>query len=381
VTADRPALASSVAALLIAAWVVNAEAAPLWPDLVQPHRRRCVELLEAGLQARAHDQLQDAIRVLRNAVAACPDDREVLQSLGETLLTARQYPEARQALEHAQTLAREQPSTHETEAGLAFHLGFAREVTGDLDGAIEAHRALAAMGGLPPPNQYLVHYDLGDELMATGRLGEAIDEYRLAVQLAPDKPIPRLAYAVALDRDGQTDRAHAEIAIVLSLDPQLRRLDGDEYVFVPPADAHFYRALAATERGMMAEARAELRAYLAELVDGPYTRHARARLAAAESRVDPRELELAGAGIDARSLAAALSPSVRALEDCVPGPRVMRVPLSVSPAGIRSQPSHPAAVCVDRVLGQPGGAMLRVRSGHVAFTLPLAGRRAAPKAP
>src|SRR5262249_55005711 len=158
------------------------------------------------------------------------------------LLTLRQYPDARQALERAQVVARDQPSTREDEAELAFHLGFAREVTSDLDGAVEAHRALAAMGGLPPPNQYLVHYDLGDELMALGRLSEAIDEYRQAVQLAPDKPIPRLAYAVALDRDGQTDKSHAEIGVVLSLDPQLRRLDGDEYVFVPGPDIHFYRA-------------------------------------------------------------------------------------------------------------------------------------------
>jgi tetratricopeptide (TPR) repeat protein len=374
--AGRVLLATGVVAL-----AVGARAAPLWPDLAQPHRRRCAELLEAGTQARAHDQLQDAIRVLRDAAAACTDDREVLQSLGETLLTARQYAEARQALERAQSVSREQPATRETEAALAFHLGFAREVTGDLDGAIEAHRALAAMGGLPPPNQYLVHYDLGDELMAIGRLSEAIDEYRQAVMLAPDKPIPRLALAVALDRDGQTDRSRAEIAVVLGLDPQLHRLDGEEYVFVPPADVHYYRALAALERGATADGRAELRAYLAELSDGPYVRHARARLADAEMRVDPRELELTAPGIDQRALASALSPVVRSLEDCLAGPHVMRIPLVVLAGAIRTQPSHPAAPCLDHALAPVNAAALRPRTGRASFSLPLAGRRAAPKAP
>jgi tetratricopeptide (TPR) repeat protein len=373
-TAVRGLAAACVATLALA----EAHATPLWPELAQPRRRHCSAMLEAGAQARAHDQLQQALAVLRDAATACANDREILQALGEALLTGRQYGEARQMLERANVLAREQPATHEGEAALLFHLGFAREVTGDLEGAVEAHRALAAMGGLPPPNQYLVHYDLGDELMALGRLGEAIDEYRQAIQLAPDKPIPRLAYAVALDRDGRTDRARAEVGVVLSLDPLLRRLDSEEYVFVPAADVHFYRALAYLERGAIAEARFALRAYLAELGDGPYARHARVRLAEAEGRVDPREIEVDG-GIapgDARMLAAALSPAVRALEDCLPASHVMRVGLVATGGTIRSQPSHPAAACFDRVLGQVGTPAPRARGGRFVFSLPLSGRRA-----
>jgi len=184
---------------------------------------------------------------------------------------------------------------------------------------------------------------------------------------------------VALDRDGRTDRARAEVGVVLSLDPLLRRLDSEEYVFVPAADVHFYRTLANLERGAIAEARFALRAYLAELGDGPYARHARVRLAEAETRVDPRELEVDGgiAPPDARALAAALSPAVRALEDCLPASHVMKVVLVATAGGIRSQPSHPAAACFDRVLGQAGRLALRGRGGRIQFSLPLAGRRVA----
>jgi tetratricopeptide (TPR) repeat protein len=365
---------------LVLAAATTASAAPVWEEVARPNRRRCSQWLEEAAQARAHDQTQTAAATLRKAGALCPDDREVLQALGEALLTLRQFPDARQALERARLAAREQPGSRDAEAALLFHLGFAREVTGDLEGAIESHRMLEAMGGLPAPNQYLVHYDLGDELMGTGRLGEAIDEYRRAVALAPDRAIPRLALAVALDRDGQSDKARSELSVVLSLDPQLRRMDSDEYVFVPAADVYFYRALAASARGVSAEARSWLRTFLAELPDGPYAHHARHRLDELEQTVDAREIDLIGGNIDTRALARSLSPLVRGLEDCLPAARVMRLAFTITPAGIRAQPAHPAAGCLDHVLSRVETTARRA-AGVGSFSLPLAGRRAAASPP
>jgi tetratricopeptide (TPR) repeat protein len=363
-----------VVALSIFAAAQGASASPLWDDVAHPARRRCIALLEQAKQARAHDLAANASALLRKAATSCPDDRDVLQALGETLLATHELDEARQVLERAQLAAVDKTVTHEAEVALAFHLGFAREVTGDLMGAIEAHRALEAMGGLPPPNRYLVHYDLADELMAVGRLAEAIDEYRTAVALAPDKPVVRLALAVALDRDGQVAKSRAEVDAVLSLDPELYRLSSGEYVFVPPGDEHYYRALGWAARGAIAEARVETRLFLARLPDSPYVEQARQRLAALEQQLDSREIE--GAAGDAPLVARALAPLVLALEECLPGPEIARVGLVWMRAGIRTRPEHPAAVCLDRVLQRAALPAHRPAAG--SFTIPLAGRRSLP---
>lgn len=365
---------TGVCALLLLSTGRLASAAPLWEDVAHPSRRHCVALIEEAKQARAHDLAQNAAGLLRKAAALCPDDRDVLQALGETLLAARDFDEARQSLERAQALSSAATISHDAAIALAFHLGFAREVTGDLTGAIESHRALEAMGGLPAPNRYLVHYDLGDELMAVGRLAEAIDEYRTAVAQAPEKPVPRLALAVALDRDGQVSRSREELNIVLSLDPQLSLLSTGEYVFVPAGDEHYYRALGWLARGSTAQARAEMRAFLAQLPESPYAARASERLIELERQIDPRELD--GAGIDAKPLAHALAPLVAALEDCLPAPQVVHIGLTWASAGVRTRPDHPAASCLDRVLSR--AQVPSRRATTTMFTLPLAGRRAAP---
>lgn len=346
-----------------------AAASPLWDDVAHPARRRCVALVEQGKQARAHDLAGNAVTLLRQAATLCPDDRDVLQALGETLLAAHELEEARLVLERARAVAADKPATHEADVALAFHLGFAREVTGDLAGAIEAHRALEAMGGLPPPNRYLVHYDLADELMAVGRLAEAIDEYRIAVAQAPDKPVVRLALAVALDRDGQVAKSRVEVEAVLSLDPELYRLSSGEYVFVPRGDEHYYRALGWAARGANAEARVEMRLFAERLPDSPYLEAAHRWLRTLEQQLDPREIE--GAAGDAPLVAQVLAPLLRPLEECLPGPAVVRVGLVWTRAGIRARPDHPASLCLDHALERAQLPNRRPLAG--AFSIPLAG--------
>ncbi len=357
----------------------SAQATP-WDDVAHPNHRRCARLIGEASKLGDARQWKFAAQMARTAAALCPSERAVLQSAGETLLGAHELAEGRQRLEQARVLADQVPGTREQELALAFHLGFAREVTGDLDGAVEEHRRLEAMGGLPPPNQYLVHYNLGDELMAGGRLAEAIEEYRRAVTLAPAKPVVRLALAVALDRDEQIDQARAELSGVLAFDPELRSLSTEDYLFVPPADAYYYRALALLERGATAEARVSLRSFLAQLPAGPYAAHTRQRLADAEQVVDPRELEVSAAGIDTRLVARALGPVVGALESCLPAQRVVRVRLLVERGGLRCEPAYPAAECLDRVLSRIDESVLApVHAGVV--TVPLAGRRGAASTP
>lgn len=368
------------ALLLLLGGASVAQASP-WEEVARPNRRRCTQLAdEATKLAEAH-QWKTAVQSARAAVALCPSERAILATAGEALLAAHEFTEGRLRLERARALADGAPATRERELSLAFLLGFAREVTGDLDGAIEEHRRLEAMGGLPPPNQYLVHYNLGDELMATGRLGEALDEYRRAVALAPPtKPVVRLALAVALDRNEQIDQAHTELAGVLAFDPELRSLAGEDYVFVPREDVYYYRAVALYERGAAAEAPLNLRTFLGELPSSPYIARARERLAEAEQRVDPREVELAAGGGDRQTLARALGPVVGALEACLPAQKVVRVRLQAANGRLRAEPQHPAAECLDRALSRVDATAL-TGPKTVSFGLPLAGRRGAASLP
>ena len=373
-------LRALVVVLAAASCVARTAHAGPWDEIAHPHPRRCSQLVDEATRRGDAKEWNAAIRAARSAAALCPADRGVLQRAGETLLGGREYAEALQHLERARALADRAVLPREQELALAFHLGFAREVTGDLEGAIVEHRHLEAMGGLATPNQYLVHYNLGDELMATGRLAEAIEEYRRAVTLSPGRPVVRLALAVALDRDEQIDQSRAELSGVLALDPELRNLNGEDYVFVPAAEVHYYRALALLERGSTAEARLALRTFLSLQPLGPYAARAEERLAEAERRVDARELEVSGGGIDTRAIARALGPLVGALEDCLVARGVTRVRLEVGRGSLRAEPRHPAAECFNGALSQADAALLLgVKAGTV--TLPLSGRRAAASPP
>jgi tetratricopeptide (TPR) repeat protein len=369
----------TVVCAVVASAAASAHAGP-WEEIAHPHRRRCAQLVDEAAKRADAKEWKPAAQAARAAVALCPSDRTVLQRAGETLLGGHEYGEALRHLERAKSIAEQSPGTRDQELELAFRLGFAREVTGDLEGAIDEHRRLETMGGLATPNQYLVHYNLGNELMAIGRLAEAIEEYRRAVTLAPGRPVVRLALAVALERDEQIDQSRAELSAVLALDPELRNLAADDYVFVAAAEVHYYRALGLLERGSTAEARMALRAFVAALPSGPYTTHARERLADAEQRVDARELEVSGVGIDTRAIARALGPVVGALEDCLAPRGVAHVRFEVARGSIRAESQHPAADCFNGALSRVDG---RVLSGSKPgmVTVPLAGRRAAASAP
>jgi hypothetical protein len=123
-----------------------------------------------------------------------------------------------------------------------------------------------------------------------------------------------------------------------------------------------------------------LRAFLAELPSSPYAAHAAERLREAESRVDPRELEVSTAGMDTRLVAHALGPVVGALESCLPAQRLVRVPLEIAGGRLRAVPAYPAADCLNVALFHMHTlALATVRAGTV--TVPLAGRRAAASPP
>lgn len=247
----------------------------LWDDVARPNRLRCARLVEEGRRlsdARTAVEAARALEVLDEAARLCPRDLEALALLGQAQVRSGQWATGRAALERARALA---PAGDDRDPRLAFYLALARAHDGDLEGSLVEYRRAERIGGLGRET-WLLHYDLGDTLMALGRLEEAIDSYRRAIKAAPaTEAISRFALAVALDRDGQVERSRAELRMAVAIDRRLTCLEDARYFFVPPADQHYYLALAYRALGRAAEARAKLEAFLRELPDGPYAFRAR----------------------------------------------------------------------------------------------------------
>jgi tetratricopeptide (TPR) repeat protein len=257
---------------------VAAPPSNLWEEVLQPGRVRCTALVrraERMLPPRGAKS-EEARQLLLDGRASCATSVELLALLGRLQLERGDYVEARALLEEARRLS---PEDAELDAQLAVHLGFVRSVQGDLLGSLVEYRRAEAVGPLEG-DAWLLAYDVGDSLMALGRVGEAIEAYRRAIRLAPSQAIPRFALAVALDRDGQTERSRVEALAGLARDPRLRTLTQGQYVFVPPAEVHYYRFVAHRARNSPVEAVQALRAFVAELPSSPYAERAREQLRA-----------------------------------------------------------------------------------------------------
>jgi tetratricopeptide (TPR) repeat protein len=351
-----------------------AQVSPLWDDVVHPGRLRCRALVDqARPKLAVVAQREAALAALEEAARRCPRTfdgaGEALELLGEVWVAGGELGRARAALEQARRLA--DLAGADGDASLAFHLGLVRAAAGDLEGSLGEYRRALALGGLRGGDQWLLHYDLGDDYMALGRLDEAIECYRRAARAAANEPMVHLALAVALDRDGQLDEARAQLAIVLTIDPQLRQLKHERYIFIPPADEHYYRALAELGRGRLAEVRAALRAFLAALPDGPYRARARA-LAERADAVDARELTVTPGG-DAPRIAAALTPLVAELERCLePGAAPVSVRLHRAGSALTVDGAGAPARCLEAALAR---VRLPAQPADLWIAVPLAPRR------
>ncbi|MFI5289745.1 MAG: tetratricopeptide repeat protein [Polyangia bacterium] len=273
-------MVAALVSLGISAVRADEPISPLWDDVLFPNQLRCARLLdEARDLARGSDPTHRALAPLTKAERLCPKSFEAAARLGAALFDAGQLPAARRALERARALA---PAGEDGDPRLAFRLGFVRATEGDFAGSLAEYRRALAAGHLTSDDRqdrWLIKYDLGDSLMALGRLTEAIAAYRQARAAAPAEPMIHFALAVALDRNEEREAARAELAIYLRLDPEQRAFAGPDYVFVPAADVHYYRALLALGSGRLTGARAELTAFVAALPQGPYVARAREHLA------------------------------------------------------------------------------------------------------
>lgn len=154
-----------------------------------------------------------------------------------------------------------------------FRLAGERTRVGDYDGALDAYERLLAAGDAQP----VTLVNSAELLMALGRLPEAIDRYREAVEIEGRAPDRRehlqglaLAYfglSVSLDRAGRAGAARDAMAAAVALDPGLGILSlaaqaGSALSFVPPGDVFYYLGLARETQGRNDDAAAAFRDYL-----------------------------------------------------------------------------------------------------------------------
>ncbi len=147
--------------------------------------------------------------------------------------------------------------TPEDEATCTLRLAVEQSRGGSLSASLLTYERHLQLGGA----EGQVYANSAEVLMALGRLPDAVDHYRRAVDLesrrqpgpARDAALAQALFglAVALDRDDQPEAAREPLARAVALDPRLRQLPlpGEERAtsdvfFLPPADVHYYRGLA-----------------------------------------------------------------------------------------------------------------------------------------
>jgi cytochrome c-type biogenesis protein CcmH/NrfG len=155
------------------------------------------------------------------------------------------------------TLARQALDADPTdaEAWLRLALGWQADVntTGHVDSARVAFEELLARD--PENVQGLVHYGL--VLEDLGENEEAVAQYRRAIELAPDDPLPRINLGSLLYfQYNKTYEAKTELARAIELDPE-------------NPDAHFNLGVLFADANMFREAQAEWEMVIQLASEGP----------------------------------------------------------------------------------------------------------------
>ncbi|HVZ74533.1 MAG TPA: tetratricopeptide repeat protein [Polyangia bacterium] len=245
--------------------------------------------------------------LVRRALALATDDFRALAALAEIDARAGRADAALAGLERACARAPD-----DAVRSCWFRLGVERSRRGRHAEAIEAYERRLDVDA-PSGGEAIVHANLGELLMATGRLREAEDRYREALRAdagtgRDDRHATTLAtygLAVVLDRAGQTTAAREMMARALALDPKASLLeaaragDGDVF-FVPDGDVYYYLGLAAEVRERVDDAEAAFQEFGARAPKSPWFARARAHIAALEAH-----------GSDGRRAAPHASPLLR----------------------------------------------------------------------
>lgn len=234
-------------------------------------------------RAQMHQVGEQAIDVLERALALAPDNPDLHFALADAYysfvcdyydndvpMPARRDAAARKAIAHwdrFEQIAPDDPRRYNALRGWSHpHSLAGPPALVDFPYQFERSIALTKLGGDDNYRRALADYEFlldwaeaapepltlftaqnvtnaAELLMALGRLDEAIDYYRLGLDLADD-PLYYYGLAVALDRDGQWESALEVMRDGAARDAApLAALGKDSVFFIPRGDVHYYYGL------------------------------------------------------------------------------------------------------------------------------------------
>lgn len=167
-------------------------------------------LVAMGALALARHDFGDALAWGERARAVNPDVATVHGVVGDALLELGRYPEAFRAFQRMVDLRPDLASYARA--------SYARELQGDVRGAVRAMRLALGAAGTPEDAAW-ASYQLGELSWGTGRLAEAESFYLQAADRSPSWPLPRAGLARVAWARGDVDRAVEELRWVVERYP------------------------------------------------------------------------------------------------------------------------------------------------------------------
>jgi tetratricopeptide (TPR) repeat protein len=168
-------------------------------------------VLGMGVLSLARHEFADALAWGRQARSLDPYDAEARGVIGDALVELGRYGEAIQAFQEMIDLRPDLSSYA--------RVSYARELHGDISGAIGAMtEALAASGGVPEDAAWVAS-QLGDLYLGAGRVARAEREYRRGAYLAPTYVLPQVGLAKVAAIRGDIEQATEKLTGVVDRYP------------------------------------------------------------------------------------------------------------------------------------------------------------------
>lgn len=168
-------------------------------------------VLGMGILSLARHEFAEALEWGQQAKVLDPHDAHARGVIGDALVELGRYGDAVRAFQGMVDLR--------PDLGSYARVSYARELHGDVSGAIEAmSEALAAAGGVPEDAAWVAS-ELGDLYLGSGRVARAEREYRRGAYLAPEYVLPQVGLAKVAAVRGDMDEATQGLAGVVDRYP------------------------------------------------------------------------------------------------------------------------------------------------------------------
>jgi len=152
---------------------------------------------------------------LEEAAAQVPDFSYSRYHLGVVLVALKEWKEAKENLEKAIALG-------DTDAKVHYELGKALHALGENERAAREFQQYQELKKIEYDKEEAAsHAAHADEMLAAGKLQDAIADYREACDLAPSSAIDRFKYSAALSRAGDVEGERTQLEQAVKLDPKL----------------------------------------------------------------------------------------------------------------------------------------------------------------